>query len=111
MFRLPWSQYSPFSIMSDTASHELQLLREQLQQLQRGSMAAHAFSDAWRARGALLSALPARYSEVLFSLLDRLEAGALFTEESCSFSQKDLTDNLRMWADKAEQQLMRESPP
>jgi hypothetical protein len=43
-----------------------------------------------------LQALPPRYGEVLLNLLDRLESSALFTEESCSFSQKDLLDNLRM---------------
>ena len=32
---------------------------------------------------------------------DRLESSALFSEESCSFSQKDLVDSLRMWVDKA----------
>ena len=56
---------------------------------------------------ALLAALPPRYSEVLLGLLDRLETGALFTEESCSFSHKDLHDNLAIWADKADQQLQR----
>lgn len=49
----------------------------------------------------LLAALPARYAEVLHGLLDRLESGALFSEESCSFSQKDLIDSLQMWLDKA----------
>ena len=53
----------------------------------------------------MLQALPPRYGEVLLNLLDRLESSALFTEESCSFSQKDLLDNLRMWADKAQAQL------
>ena len=52
-----------------------------------------------------LDTLPARYGEVLLNLLDRLESSALFTEESCSFSQKDLVDNLKLWADKAQAQL------
>jgi hypothetical protein len=38
---------------------------------------------------------------VLLNLLDRLESSALFSEESCSFSQKDLLDNLQVWVDKA----------
>jgi hypothetical protein len=38
---------------------------------------------------------------VLLNLLDRLESGALFSEESCSFSQKDLVANLEMWVEKA----------
>ncbi len=39
------------------------------------------------------------------NLLDRLESSALFSEESCSFSQKDLLDNLSLWVDKARAQL------
>ena len=50
----------------------------------------------------LLTALPPRYSEVLLNLLDRLESSALFSEESCSFSQKDLVANLTMWVEKAQ---------
>ena len=93
--------------MSDTARYELQSFKQFLQQLQDGSLSPHGFSDSARSQEALLAALPARYSEVLLGLLDRLEAGALFTEESCSFSHKDLHDNLAIWADKAEQQLQR----
>ena len=37
----------------------------------------------------------------LLNLLDRLESSALFSEESCSFSQKDLVANLGMWVEKA----------
>ena len=36
---------------------------------------------------------------------DRIEASVLFSEESCSFSQKDLLANLQMWADKARLRL------
>jgi hypothetical protein len=50
-------------------------------------------------------ALPARFDEVLQPLLDRIEASALFSEESCSFSQKDLLASLQMWADKARLRL------
>jgi len=81
-----------------TQSHALQ---EQLNRLRQGETSAHAFSEAARQNDALLGALPARYTEVLHGLLDRLESGALFSEESCSFSQKDLIDSLQMWIDKA----------
>jgi hypothetical protein len=47
------------------------------------------------------AALPPRYLDVLQSLLDRLESSALFTEESCSFSQRDQFASLQMWLDKA----------
>lgn len=93
--------------MSDTAHYELQSFRSQLQQLRDGSLSPHGFSDNARLQNALLAALPPRYSEVLLGLLDRLETGALFTEESCSFSHTDLHDNLQIWAEKAEQQLQR----
>ncbi|WGT62925.1 hypothetical protein [Variovorax paradoxus] len=64
-----------------------------------------ALSNKARASAELLAALPPRYGEVLLNLLDRLESSALFSEESCSFSQKDLLDNLQVWVDKARAQL------
>ncbi|MET3441728.1 hypothetical protein ABIC94_002490 [Variovorax paradoxus] len=63
-------------------------------------------SNEARASSELLAALPPRYGEVLLNLLDRLESSALFSEESCSFSQKDLLDNLQVWVDKARAQLV-----
>jgi hypothetical protein len=38
-------------------------------------------------------------------LVDRLESSALFSEESCSFSQTDLYDSLALVLDKAEEKL------
>ena len=73
--------------------------------LQGGSGSVATLSTAARASTELLGALPPRYGEVLLNLLDRLESSALFSEESCSFSQKDLLDNLQAWADKARAQL------
>ena len=69
-----------------------------------GSVAT--LSNEARASAELLAALPPRYGEVLANLLDRLESSALFSEESCSFSQKDLLDNLQVWVDKARGQLV-----
>lgn len=45
----------------------------------------------------LRAALPERFDTVLNDLLDRLSASALFSDESCSFSQKDLLDGLQSW--------------
>ena len=42
---------------------------------------------------------------MLSDLLDSLESSALFTEESCSFSQRELHDSLGLWLDKARAQL------
>ena len=58
----------------------------------------------WRSDGASLP-LPEKFGVVLGDLLDRLEASALFSGESCSFSQQGLFDNLQLWADKARGKL------
>ncbi|MDQ0017017.1 class 3 adenylate cyclase [Variovorax boronicumulans] len=71
-----------------------------------GGGSVTALSNDARASTELLGALPPRYGEVLLNLLDRLESSALFSEESCSFSQKDLLDNLQVWVDKARGQLV-----
>lgn len=63
------------------------------------------FCHASRHYAELLAALPPRFGEVLLGLLDRLESSALFSEESCSFSQKDLLDNIALWLEKARQEL------
>ena len=60
-----------------------------------------AFSTQARELDALLTTLPPRYGEVLLGLLDRLESSALFTDESCSFSHRDLQDSVQLWLDKA----------
>ena len=66
-----------------------------------GSLRAGDFSAQARAHTVLLEALPPRYTTVLHDLLDRLESSALFSDESCSFSQQDLIANLQVWLDKA----------
>ena len=88
-----------------TACLELEQMNAWLGLLRSGEMGASQFSSCARSQSILLSALPPRYAEVLHGLLDRLEAGALFTEESCSFSVKDLHDSLSLWMTKAQAQL------
>lgn len=83
----------------------LQSLRQALADLQHERLALSAFCQSWRAQAALLAALPPRYGQVMEDLLGRMEAGSLFTEESCSFSQEDLQANLAVWLDKATQTL------
>lgn len=53
----------------------------------------------------LSSGLPEKFGEVLEGVLGRIESSSLFTEESCSFSQKDLVDALVYWLEKAELKL------
>ena len=84
---------------------ELQQLAQDFAALKNGSLSISDFSTSARAHQALLQALPEKFSVVLHGLLDRMESSALFTEESCSFSQQDLWDSLQMWLDKAQAQL------
>lgn len=66
-----------------------------------GQITTADFCRHARAEVPAFSVLPPRYLEVLHTLLDRLESSALFTEESCSFSQRDQFASLQMWLDKA----------
>ena len=85
--------------------HDIASIQTALDALRAGSLGVQAFSTQVRSHGVLLQALPGRYSQVLNDLLDRLESSALFSEESCSFSQKDLLASLQMWLEKADARL------
>lgn len=87
--------------------HALDTLQTDLQRLRDGESSVQAFSTAARAHQELLARLPERYGLVLTDLLDRLESSALFSEESCSFSQSSLFDHLQAWIDKARAQITR----
>jgi hypothetical protein len=80
----------------------LALLRQSLTQVQNNPAELTAFCLRARHQPVLLAALPQRYTSVWHDLLDRLESSALFTEESCSFSQIDLLDSVSIWLDKAQ---------
>lgn len=88
-------------------SHEeaLGAMRASLQDLQQKRISIGNFCQAWRAHAGLLAALPPRYAQVMEDLLGRMEAGSLFTEESCSFSHEDLQTGLASWLDMAGRQL------
>ena len=87
------------------AQDQLASLSQALAALGDGNLRPGDFSAQARAHTALLEALPPRYTTVLLDLLDRLESSALFSDESCSFSQQDLIANLQVWLDKATAQL------
>ena len=90
-----------------TTQDQLDSLQTALQQLRSGALGVAAFSQAAMQQQNLAAALPERFNEVLSQLLNRLESSALFTEESCSFSQQDLLDSLQLWLDKARLQLQK----
>jgi hypothetical protein len=90
--------------------HALQSMQDALTGLQKKSIPVTVFCQTWRAQNPLLGSLPPRFGQVMEDLLGRLEAGSLFTEESCSFSHEDLHANLAVWLDKAQRTLTARQP-
>lgn len=82
----------------------LDRMQQALGACERAELPITQLSIQWRSAAVALP-LPPRFGDVLGQLLDRLEASALFNEESCSFSQKDLLASLQMWLDKAKASL------
>ncbi len=67
-----------------------------------GQLALPDLARSWRdAAQNHEPALPERYITVLERLLNQLESAALFTEESCSFSQRDMAAVLGDWLAKS----------
>lgn len=97
----------PFAHACFVMSHDstLRLLDDMLAGVQQKRITIAAFCQTWRAQHELLAQLPPRYGAVMEDLLGRMEAGSLFTEESCSFSHEDLQASLAAWLDKAKQIL------
>jgi len=85
---------------------QLQTLQDALSQLRTDHIRPGEFAQVARQQHELVAALPPKFGEVLNGLLDRLESGALFDAESCSFSQSGLHDSLQMWLDKAQERLL-----
>ena len=84
--------------MNDTLS----ALAPTLTAFTAGQLSLTALAQQWRqAAQAHQPALPARYLEVLERVLSQLESSALFTEESCSFSQGDMVAALGNWLQRA----------
>ena len=88
-----------------SATVALATLRMALTDLRNNARADRAFVQTARSQEALFKALPPKFELVWLELVDRLESSALFSEESCSFSQTDLLDNLGLVLDKAEAKL------
>ena len=85
--------------------NSLHTLRKALTDLRSNAITDRAFVQTAREQTDLFAALPPKFETVWLNLLDRLESSALFSEESCSFSQTDLLDSLAMVLDKAQAQL------
>lgn len=83
----------------------LSAIEHRLAQVRRGTLRSDALVAEVRtllASGGLPASLAPRYGDVLNQLLDRLESSALFSEESCSFSQRDLLDAMSQWLQRAQ---------
>jgi hypothetical protein len=80
-----------------TLQAQWQALSKALDQMRSGQCNANDLAARAGDATDLRAALPERFETVLGDLLDRLSASALFGEESCSFSQKDLLDGLQSW--------------
>lgn len=87
------------------AQQELEAIRACLERLRQGQSSVAALCQCALQSQSLLAALPVPYTTVLQELSNRLESSALFSEESCSFSQADLLASVQLWLDKAEQKL------
>jgi hypothetical protein len=91
--------------MAHDALDELHALQRTLDRLRQGQARVAELAAQAQDGRQLLAALPERFDTVLQELLNRLESSALFSEESCSFSQGELLESLQLWLDKAGRQL------
>lgn len=82
----------------------LQAIQDALDRLRAGTLDTPAFCSRLR-REPLPPELPPKFKEVLDNLLDRMESGALFGAESCSFSPQELHAGFQLWIDKARERL------
>ena len=92
--------HSPMSTELDTLTR----MTTSLDACTRGALPQLDMIRLWRSDASSLP-LPEKFGVVLGDLLDRMESSALFSGESCSFSQQSLFDNLQLWADKARSRL------
>jgi len=92
------------------AQQQLEELALQVRSLREDRSSIDALMKQTLACDDLRGQLPAAFSTVLDNLVDRLQASALYTEESCSFSSQDLRESLQLWLDKARARLDRSSP-
>lgn len=80
----------------------LSALAPTLDAFQQSQLPLNELTRQWReAAQAHQPALPERYLQVLDRVLSQLESAALFTEESCSFSQGDMVAALGDWLARA----------
>ncbi len=98
------------SLQYTSSQSSISLFEEILTQLTKGEINISVFSEQAMNLCLQCTELPEQYPKVLQGLLDRLEAGAAFSEESCSFSQTEIYKALHTWLEKAKIQLTKKMP-
>ncbi len=86
-------------------SNILARLRLQLDEVRCGRADSAGLVTALRAEPGLLATLPQPFRIALEDMATRLESARLFTEDSCSFSQRELIDALAEWIGHADARL------
>lgn len=71
----------------------------------QGEIDASVFAQRAEACTSLVRALPPAYARAMDEIVTRFQSAALFSAESCSFSQEDLHNALSHWLEKARQKL------
>jgi hypothetical protein len=84
---------------------QLAALQAGLTHFAAGRIDAVSLAKVCRGNADITTQLPDAFATVLDDIVIRLESGALFSEESCSFSQGDLVNELQIWLEKAQQKL------
>ena len=82
-------------------------LARELEAVRTGQADSAAVVRSLRAAHDLVTALTPRHRHALDEILNRMESGSLFSEESCSFSQSELRDALAQWLAHARAYLAR----
>ncbi|MGL4574860.1 MAG: hypothetical protein ACRCV9_08735 [Burkholderiaceae bacterium] len=84
---------------------QLAALQTGLAHFMAGHIDAASLAKVCRGNADITTQLPGAFATVLDDIVIRLESGAMFSEESCSFSQDDLVNELQVWLEKAQQKL------
>lgn len=96
--------------MSNIPVDPLRQLKNLSDQLENNEFEhTQAMIAAFRAEKQVLAELPAVFEAALESILERLESTAMFSGESCSFSQQDMLLALGVWLDKASSYLRKQA--
>jgi hypothetical protein len=93
--------FTPFHANAMSLPQHLNHVADLLAKGRQGEINAASLCKELRALQPHFAVLPERFQTFFDTAVTRLESGSLFSEESCSFSQKELLDALGAWEAKA----------